>query len=318
MKKIALLITAALVFSATSLYAQTAQTRLDNGKRLFDQGNYDGAIQELDNAIKRDPKMAEAYMYRARSYNGKGNSDQAISDATKAIQLNPKMAMAYFARGCAYRDKKDYDRAIADNTEAIKLDPQLLSAYFNRGNAYVNKEDYDRAIVDYTEAIRLDPNLARAYNNRGIAYKNKNDYDRAIADFEAALKLDPNDSTARNNLAEARKKAEEEQTKNAEQTRLANLYRQAGNNLGNLKNATKIYINTSLYLTATYNFGDGNYIFEQKTTSRNAFDQMALNVQKTGTFRVNGNTVIFISSEGEYSSGTIIGTTLQIDGNIYR
>jgi len=114
---------------------------------------------------------------------------------------------------------------------------------------------------------------------------------------------------------QAQQKSKEDQ---AEQTRLANLYRQAGNNLGNLKNATMIYVNTSLYLTATYNFGDGNYIFEQKTTSRNAFDQMALNAQKTGTFRVNGNTVIFISSEGEYSSGTIIGTTLQIDGNIYR
>jgi len=39
MKKIALLLTVTLVFSAMSLYAQTTQTRLDNGKRLFDQGN---------------------------------------------------------------------------------------------------------------------------------------------------------------------------------------------------------------------------------------------------------------------------------------
>jgi len=117
---------------------------------------------------------------------------------------------------------------------------------------------------------------------------------------------------------QVQQQAERDQVKKVEQAKLADLYRQAGNNLGNLKNATMIYVNTSLYLTATYNFGDGNYIFEQKTTSRNAFDQMALNVQKAGTFRVNGNTVIFLSSEGEYSSGTIVGTALQIDGNIYR
>jgi len=117
---------------------------------------------------------------------------------------------------------------------------------------------------------------------------------------------------------QAKQQTENDQIKQAEQTRLANLYRQAGNNLGNLKNATMIYVNTTLYLTATYNFGDGNYIFEQKTTSRNVIDQLSLDKQKTGTFRVNGNTVIFLSSEGEYSSGTIIGTALQIDGNIYR
>jgi len=45
-----------------------AQTRLDNGKRLFDQGNYDGAIQELNEAIRLDSNLAEAYAYRARSY----------------------------------------------------------------------------------------------------------------------------------------------------------------------------------------------------------------------------------------------------------
>jgi hypothetical protein len=67
-----------------------------------------------------------------------------------------------------------------------------------------------------------------------------------------------------------------------------------------------------------YNFGDGNYVFEQRTTSPNAFDQMLLNEQNTGTYRVNGDTVIFLSSKGEYSTGTIIGTTLKIGNDIYR
>jgi Tfp pilus assembly protein PilF len=88
MKKIMLLLTAVFVLSVAALYAQTAQTRLDNGKRLFDQKNYDGAIQELNEAIRLDPNMAEAYAYRARAYVG-DNNDQALSDANRAIQLNP-------------------------------------------------------------------------------------------------------------------------------------------------------------------------------------------------------------------------------------
>jgi len=201
MKKITLLLTAVFVLSTATLYAQTAQTRLDNGKRLFDQKNYDGAIQELTEAIRLDPNLAEAYAYRARAYNGKSDYDRALSDANKSIQLNPRLAMGYFMRGYAYGNRKDYDRAIADYTEAIKFDPNYVNAYSNRGLAYYNKKDYDRAIADFTDMIRLDPNNANAYYNRGVVYTDKKEYDRAVAEYEAALKIDPNHSNAQKNLA---------------------------------------------------------------------------------------------------------------------
>jgi hypothetical protein len=114
---------------------------------------------------------------------------------------------------------------------------------------------------------------------------------------------------------EARQKAEQEQANQAEQTRLANLYRQAGNNTGNLRNTSRSFGYRNFaghYLNATYSFGDGNYIYEERFTDGTGFSP------KTGTFRVSGDTVIFLSSEGVYSSGTIIGTTLTIGRNVYR
>jgi hypothetical protein len=114
---------------------------------------------------------------------------------------------------------------------------------------------------------------------------------------------------------QARKKAEQEQAKKDEQTRLANLYRQAGNNVGNLRNATRSFRRADIifntYITTTYDFGDGNYI-AQDIMHGTQWSQI------TGTFRVNGDTVIFLSSEGVYSYGTIIGNTITIDGNVYR
>jgi len=117
---------------------------------------------------------------------------------------------------------------------------------------------------------------------------------------------------------EEAQKVQQEQARKAEQERLANLYKQAGNNLGNLRNTSRRYTDTSLFLIATYNFGDGNYVFEQRTTSSNFLDQALLNDQTMGTYRVNGNTVIFLSAKGNYSYGTIVGTVLNIDGDIYR
>jgi hypothetical protein len=109
------------------------------------------------------------------------------------------------------------------------------------------------------------------------------------------------------------RQAEQEKIR-PEQERLANLYRQAGNNLGNLRNTSRRYgvVFGSDYITTIYNFGDGNYIVQTESI-------LGLRVSpKTGTYRVNGDTVIFLSSEGNYSYGTIVGTALNIGNDIYR
>ena len=144
---------------------------------------------------------AIAHHERALSYRSKGDSDRAIADLSEAIRLDPKYAEAYYLRGVSYRNKGDLARAISDYSEAIRLDPKLAAAYNNRGNAYKDKGDFDRAIADFNEAIRLAPEVEAAHPetiirrlahyNRGGAYGNKGDFDRAIADFSEAIRLNP-------------------------------------------------------------------------------------------------------------------------------
>src|SRR5262249_13848996 len=68
-------------------------------------------------------------------YARKGERDRAIADFSEAIRLDPKYANAFVNRGIAYAKKSEYDRAIADYSEAIRLDPQNASAFWNRGRA---------------------------------------------------------------------------------------------------------------------------------------------------------------------------------------
>jgi len=118
------------------------------------------------------------------------------ADFSEAIRLNPKDAEAYYNRGKAYEKKGDYDKAIANYTEAIRLDPKLALAHNNLGVAYANKGDWDKAIADCTEAIRLDPKLEEVYNNRGAMYFCKGDLDAAIADYNEAIRLGPKNGAA--------------------------------------------------------------------------------------------------------------------------
>jgi tetratricopeptide (TPR) repeat protein len=183
-----------------------AKAAYDRGVEYFDKESYIEAIAEFDQAIRLDPNYAEAYAYRARSYNSnssKRDLNQGLSDANKAIQLNPRLGIGYFARAYVYSEKNDYDRAIADYTEAIRLNPNFAPAYNNRGIRYSEKNDNDRAIADFTEAIRINPNYSTAYISRGNAFYDKKDYDRAIADYTEAIRINPNYSNAYNNRGDA-------------------------------------------------------------------------------------------------------------------
>ena len=139
-------------------------------------GDYDKVIADCTEAIRLNPKDANAYSRRACAYVLKGDHDKLTAETS----IQPA-AMAYNRRGGAYMNK-----AIADGTEAIRLNSKDATAYSSRGRAYVRKGDYNRAIADCTEAILLNPKDAKAYYNRGIAFANKGEFSKAAADSNEA------------------------------------------------------------------------------------------------------------------------------------
>jgi Flp pilus assembly protein TadD len=175
------------------LKAGDAEAYNKRGNAYRNNGDYDKAIEEFNQALRLNPNYAEAYSNRGAAWGATGDYDKAIEDFSEAIRLNPDYANAYYNRGITWGTKGDYDKAIEDYSQALRLNPGDAGVYYNRGNAWGSKEDYDKAIADFTEAIRLNPGLAEAYYSRGLIYAIKEDYDRALADWEKALQLNPDD-----------------------------------------------------------------------------------------------------------------------------
>ena len=170
----------------------------NRGRTYHAKGDYARAIADYDQAIKLNPKAANALMNRGSAYADQGNYSRAIADFDQAIRLNPQNGYAFYNRGNTYKAQGDSARAIVDFDQAIRLNPQFASAFANRGRTYHAKGDYARAIADYDQTIKLNPKAANAFYDRGSAYQSQGLYFRAIVDYDQAGLIDANNAGYQN------------------------------------------------------------------------------------------------------------------------
>lgn len=102
---------------------------------------------------------AFAYYKRAMVASANPNADQALvmADASKAIELDPKLMEAYAFRALGYNRAMQYDKAIADLSKAIELKPDRWGLYSLRAMIEAQKKDTKAAIADYKMALELNP-----------------------------------------------------------------------------------------------------------------------------------------------------------------
>src|SRR4051794_24234754 len=154
------------------------------------KGDLEGAVSDVSEGIRLDPRRAFRFQERGELYTRKGEFSRAVADLTEAIRLDPTRAFRFHSRAHAHWASSDITRAIADFTEAIRLDPVQRSFRFHdRANAFRAAGQYERALADYNVALRLEPANASTLINRGRAYVEVADAARAKADFEAALQF---------------------------------------------------------------------------------------------------------------------------------
>ncbi len=119
----------------------------------------------------------------------------ALEDFNKAIEKDPKYAEAYLNRGFVYGNTGELKKALADFDKAIALDSGYVEAYYNRGFIYGYFEEYEKSMADYSRVIELNPKDAEAYINRALIRSRLGDREGELADLKEAARL--GDPTAR-------------------------------------------------------------------------------------------------------------------------
>lgn len=100
-------------------------------------------------------QQARLYREQGLKLQEKNDLDGAMNLYQKAVVLDPMYAVAYNDLGIIYEAKNLIDRAKQSYLEAVRLDPNFLSAYTNLALLYENKRDLDKAIFYWKKRVQL-------------------------------------------------------------------------------------------------------------------------------------------------------------------
>jgi tetratricopeptide (TPR) repeat protein len=150
-----------LLLNAAGVQEQaSAIVRQGDGYRASRQ--YDRAIVEYSDAIKADPRSADAYFNRGLSYEAIGSDRSALEDFTSVIRIGgTRTASAFERRATIYVRMGARDRAAADYERAMKLDPRSAEALYGSGITR-------RRAADLAAARALRPGIASEMAARGV------------------------------------------------------------------------------------------------------------------------------------------------------
>jgi superkiller protein 3 len=134
-------------------------------KGLTDRTLIDRAIDQLETAVRLDPKLGAAWNTLGAAYWRAKRPDEAIDAYLKACKHSPKSAIFRFDVGAEYLRQSKWNEAIDHLNRATVLDPTYAAAWDDLGYSYVRVGKLVEAIRSHKRAIALQPGRT-LYNTR--------------------------------------------------------------------------------------------------------------------------------------------------------
>jgi tetratricopeptide (TPR) repeat protein len=189
-----------LIIAAGSNFAQDmnpeAGKLYNEGNKLFKAGNYDGALQQYEQALKIE-KDYRIYYQRGLALKSLGNHEQAKASFQESIKLKPDFEGGYNALGGVYFSMGNFQEAVnnfekvldisKNNTVKTKVKKNLSLAYTKLGAEAEKNGNSNKAVEYYTKGAETN-NYDAAYLSLAKLYSEVGNWDASIKAGENALK----------------------------------------------------------------------------------------------------------------------------------
>lgn len=195
----------------------------NRGKIKYYMYDFDGALEDFNNAILMDSSSFAAYNNRGAVYQQFGEFSKALQDYSKALSLKPdyfeaqdnekkiirlvaidsivlnessispadtaEAILLIKVQSQNYIKNKQYEKAMVYLTNGIKLIPSYLNFYEQLSYVYQIKKENEKALEVYNEGLNNLPDNSFLLLGRGILYYNKGDTTNAFADWRKSALL---------------------------------------------------------------------------------------------------------------------------------
>ena len=169
--------------------------RVHNGK-----GQYNLALQEIQQALKLAPLDPDALLGEGAVYASMEQNDKAESTYKKAVALRPQYWDGYYEQGVFYYHQRRYTDAASKFEYVLKITPDNALAHATLGGMMQLLGKDAEAEKHLKRSIELQPSYA-AYTNLGALYYRERRWDASVAITRKALEINGNDWRAWSNLA---------------------------------------------------------------------------------------------------------------------
>jgi tetratricopeptide (TPR) repeat protein len=166
------------------------------GVRLYQQGQYDAAMQTFQKAVANDPSNADAFYNMAATVHrlGVARNDtnllgQAESLYNRCLDLDPSNTDCYRGLAVLLSETGRSDRAFTLLQNWAMRDPKSPEARIELARLYEEFGDAQTAKVHLTEALQIDQYSARAWNALGRLREQSGDYVQALANYQQSYSL---------------------------------------------------------------------------------------------------------------------------------
>lgn len=183
------------------LREDTPNSHNNRGMLLLNQGKYDAAISEFEQAIGASEDLGMARLNIARALYKKKDYESAIKTLNECLRRQPRSKEAENLLGNIAMDQKQFSEAERRFKTALEYEPHFTDAHNSLGILYHKQGRWDDALREFLEVVAVDPEYAEALNNIGIIYKEQGRVEAAIASFRRAMAADPEFAGSFSNLA---------------------------------------------------------------------------------------------------------------------
>lgn len=143
------------------------------GSDLVRGGEFDRGEQVLNELLRQDPTIAEAYARLAEAYRATHRPELELEALRKLGRLKPDYPMIHvlMAQVMMSAEPVDYGKVLEELERAEKATPTDPDIFYLRGKVYIAQNRLEDAVAALKRAIELRPTETGPYYQLGMVYR---------------------------------------------------------------------------------------------------------------------------------------------------